>query len=114
MSSTRSKPNLFERPTNSEDPRILQLMDGGRAGRIYSGHEERKEHEENDNAQWDMNPHPSTPCHDAHAVPLCLPCKQGAVALGPTFHCLEKKMEKRMTEQYSLVQKNLRLKRGNI
>ena len=59
-------------------------MDGGRAGRIYSGHEDRKKREENDNAQWDMTPHPSTPCHDAHTNPVCLPCKQGAPAPCPT------------------------------
>ena len=84
MISTRSKPNLFKLPTNLEDTQMMELMDGGRAGRIYSGHEDRKKREENDNAQWDMTPHPSTSCHDAHTIPVCLPCEQGAPAPCPT------------------------------
>ena len=83
MRSTRQKPNLFEVSNDPNNVCIRELMPGGRAGRITSGHAERKESETNDNAQWHLNPDATTPSHTAHSLPLCLPCGQGAPAPCP-------------------------------
>ena len=83
MISTRSKPTLFNLPSGSDNPYIKELQIGGRAGRLTSGHKERKQYEAYDNMQWNLSAAPSTSCHTAQTVPLCLPCGIGAKAPPP-------------------------------
>ena len=78
MISTRSKPNLFVLPTGSVNRSCKELADGGVGGRFTSGHEERKQREENNNGQWDFSANPTIISHSALTTPLCLPCGQDA------------------------------------
>ena len=81
--STRSRPNLFELPPDSDTVCVNKLRSGGRSGRLTSGHQERKESEKSDNDKWDLCRDRIDPHHPPRPPPLCFPCGEGAPAPPP-------------------------------
>ena len=93
--STRSQPNLFQLPdipAPDEPAAVTKTRTGGRGGRMFSGHVERKSSERYDNTEWVLHPEEHTPdCHtspppivqdspqsmilDTPSFPVCPPCK---------------------------------------
>ena len=76
MQTRSSKKALFTLPqhTGEDLPAVAKLRQGGRGGRLTTGHAERIDDERCDNAEWFMHPEATQTVHKSQKLVLCLPC----------------------------------------
>ena len=81
MQTRNSKKALFTLPqhTGEDSPAVAKLRQGGRGGRLTTGHAERIDDERCDNAEWFIHPKATQTVHKSQQLVLCLPCNNDCV-----------------------------------